>query len=120
MNNNINNNKKNNIYINKDIFYFFLFFFHLHVFFLLKSVQKLSAPNFCDFKILLYLCGQKFNDNKKAFLLIFGFSETWTLSVMFTNKIRKDRPHVYRGLFLFGKQVVQDLRKTIRLSPRLF
>ena len=86
MNNITNNNKKNNIYINKDIFYFFLFFFHLHVFFLLKSVQKLSAPNFCAFKILLYLCGQKFNDNKKAFLLILGLFETWTISNRMPNK----------------------------------
>jgi hypothetical protein len=65
---------------------FFRFLFHLHIFFLLKSVQKLSAPNFVVIKKMLYLCKQNFNDNKKAFLLIFGLFETWTISNRMPNK----------------------------------
>jgi hypothetical protein len=48
--------------------------------------KNLTRLIFVVIKKMLYLCKQNFNDNKKAFLLIFGLFETWTISNRMPNK----------------------------------
>ncbi|MEE0992564.1 MAG: hypothetical protein UH542_06260, partial [Bacteroidales bacterium] len=66
-----------------------------------RGKPKFARKSFGGIRKFLYFCTCILSDIKKAFLLILGFSETWTLSVMFTNKISGKRPRAYRGLFLF-------------------
>jgi hypothetical protein len=77
-------------------------------------VQKLSAPNFCAFKNLLYLCVQKFNDNKKAFLLIFSYMK---LGHFHNSSLKRkaENAHEYIvGFSYFSEWVIAEPQITIR------
>ena len=67
-----------------------------------RGKRNLIREVLCRKKKFSYLCKQDFSDNKKAFLLIFGKLKSRQFQNYVPIKIRKERPRVYRGLFLFG------------------
>ena len=67
-----------------------------------RGKRNLIREVLCRKKKFSYLCKQDFSDNKKAFLLILGKLKSRQFQNYVPIKIRKERPRVYRGLFLFG------------------